>query len=214
MFPHKCVHNVGYFVCLALTKNFFFTSCICRLVFLILCLCLYIGNSGDSSRVYIEILMIVLLLVTIIPPFVIELQAAALQMIEFVRIFKNKWMSKDDTFVIKRSCTYKMKKRYKRLKRMTLKWCKCCKWCCVEDYMHEEKQKDASEGKKEEEEESESEYDSDDSDFSERQRKKVIVVEIDPMETAEKPKDEILRLRKELLKQGFTTKAVPMRGMK
>ena len=80
--------------------------------------------------------------------------------------------------------------------------------------MHEEKQKDSSEGKKEEEEESESEYDSDDSSFSESQRKKVIVVEIDPMETAEKPKDEILRLRKELLKQGFTTKAVPMRGMK
>jgi hypothetical protein len=189
-------------------------SCFFRFIFLILTLCLYIGNSGHPSRIVIEILIIITILFSVLPPLMYETLSSISQLNDFIRIMKKKMFKTNENLIFKKSFSYRMKKKYKLYKNKCCKKCFCLKWCCVEDYMNDDvdkETKDKEEEEKKKEPQKKSIYDfeeeSEESDVDD-----IIVVEEDPMKDAEDPKDEIIRLRKALKKQGFTTRAAPMLG--
>ena len=190
-----------------------------RVLFLSMALLLHVGNE---YQMYFEIGMIVFMVLAVVPPFFIEIQASVHQLLDAFRIIKKTcFPSGEQELIIRPSCQRRWKKRMRLCRRK----CSCWKWCCVEDYMVEqsgetgeknEKNEKQDSGGSEEDSEADSDMDSEEEEEREerrKQKKKIVVVDpLDIVDSVEHPTDEIVRLRKELAKQGFTIKATPMLG--
>jgi hypothetical protein len=194
----KNIRNANYF--LVITSSF-------RCLFLFFTLFLYVESFGDSSRFYVEILMAVTIICAVLPPFLIELHASGLQLYDVVRIIEKSLSKADEDLVIRPSCQKRAQHYWKkncRLNRCCMKVFSCC---CVEDYMMASTPAVLSKNAGVDED-----SEDDDDEENEKKTKNIIVVEIDPMLNAEKPTAEILRLKKELEKEGYSTVPRKMHG--
>jgi len=151
--------------------------------------------------------MAVTIICAVLPPFLIELHASGLQLYDVVRIIEKSLSKTDEDLVIRPSCQKRAQHYWKkncRLNRCCMKVFSCC---CVEDYMMASTPAVLSKNAGVDED-----SEDDDDEENEKKTKNIIVVEIDPMLNAEKPTAEILRLKKELEKEGYSTVPRKMHG--